>query len=161
MKSKKSKTFLTVRPRDNRTCLRNAMTIPEVFIVVLIMALIAAVSAPKFSQAKASNDLSRLIKNLEMIRQQIKLYQVQHEGLLPGQQKEGEEITEEEFVKALTQSDGVYGPYLKEIPANPFNGLNTVRIGSVTLGSAAGAGWFFNSSNGDFRADDLGYHRAY
>lgn len=141
--------------------LRNGMTNPEIFIILLSIVMIAALCAPKFSEAKERGKLSRLVSQLAMMRQQIELYKVQHNELLPGQKEKGGEITEEEFVKALTESDGVYGPYLKSIPENPFNGLKSVRMGSFNLSTAAGAGWFFNYKTGDFKADDLQFHRAY
>ena len=52
----------------------------------------------------------------------------------------------------MTGENG-YGPYLKKIPANPFNGLNTVRFD----GSAAGtgeAGWRLDTQSGHFQADN-------
>jgi competence protein ComGC len=161
MRNKKYLTFCIGSKKINRTTLRNAVTIPEFFIVFLIIAIIAAINAPKFSQAKSSSDLSGLVKGLQMVHQQIELYQVQHDGLLPGQKIKGQEIDEKDFVEALTTSDGVYGPYLKKMPRNPFNDLRSVRFGSVTIGSACGAGWFLNCQTGDFRADDLEFHRAY
>ena len=161
MRTKKYLTFCIGSKRINRASLRNAVTIPEVFIVFLIIAIVAAISAPRFSEAKNDNDLARLVKGLEMVRQQIELYRAQHDGLLPGQKYKGQEISEEDFIDGLTEPDGVYGPYLKKMPKNPFNGLRSVRIGTVTIGSAAGAGWFLNCQTGDFRADDLEYHRAY
>ena len=102
-----------------------------------------------------------MVSSLGTVRQQLELYKVQHEGLLPGQKVASGQISQADFKEALTKTDGVYGPYLKKIPRNPFNGLDSVRIGTVQLGSATGAGWYFNSSTGGFRADDLGYHRAY
>ncbi len=161
MRTKKYITFCIGSKKINRTTLRNAVTIPEFFIVFLIIVIIAAINAPRFSQAKSDRDLSGLVKGLEKVRQQIELYKVQHDGLLPGQSSKGQEVNEKDFVDALTSSDGVYGPYLKKMPRNPFNGLRSVRIGSVTIGSACGAGWFFNCESGDFRADDLEFHRAY
>jgi len=161
MRTKKYLTFHIGSNNISRNSLRHAMTIPEYFIVFLLVAIVAAITAPKFSEAKSGNDLTRLVRGLEMVRQQVELYQAQHDGLFPGQSYKGQEISEEDFVNALTNADGVYGPYLKRIPKNPFNDQRTVRTGSVTLGSAAGAGWFFNYQTGDFRADDLEFHRAY
>jgi general secretion pathway protein G len=161
MKTKKYLTFYIGSKQINRGSLRNAITIPEFFIVFLFIAIIAAISAPKFSEAKSGNDLTSLVKSLEMVRQQLELYKVQHDGLLPGQKFKGQEIHEEDFVNGLTESGRTYGPYLKKMPKNPFNDLRSVRIGSVTIGSAAGAGWFLNCQTGDFRADDLEFHRAY
>ncbi len=56
--------------------------------------------------------------------------------MLPGQETKEQEMSAGDFVKGLTTPDGVYGPYLKKMPKNPFNGLRTVRIGTVTIGSA-------------------------
>jgi len=159
--SKKHLIFYIGNKKFSRATLRNAMTVPEFFIVFLLIAVTAAVSFPRFSEAKSASDIGRLVKGLETVRQQVELYKVHHDGLLPGQKYEGHEINEEDFVKALIESDGVYGPYLKKMPKNPFNSLRTVRVGTVTLGSASGAGWFFNCQTGDFRADDLEFHRAY
>lgn len=161
MQTRKYLTFCIGGKKINRVSLRNAVTIPEFFIVFLVIAIIAAISVPKFSEAKSENDLMRLCKGLGMVRQQVELYKVQHDGLLPGQTYKGQEVSEEEFVKALISRDGVYGPYLKKMPKNPFNDLRSVRVGTVTIGSAAGAGWFLNCETGDFRADDLEFHRAY
>ena len=161
MRTKKYLTFRIGSKRINRASFRNAITIPEFLIVFLVIAIIAAITAPKFSEAKNGSDLTRLVRGLETVRQQIELYKVHHDGLLPGQKYQGQDVSEEDFVKALIESDGVYGPYLKKMPKNPFNGLRSVRIGTLTLGSASGAGWFLNCETGDFRADDLEFHRAY
>jgi general secretion pathway protein G len=161
MRTGKYITFCIGSKKYNRATLRNAVTIPEVFIVFLILAIIAAISAPKFSEAKSGSDLTRLVRGLEMVRQQMELYKVQHDGMLPGQETKGQEMSAGDFVKGLTTADGVYGPYLKKMPKNPFNGLRTVRVGTVTIGSACGAGWFLNCETGEFRADDLMFHRAY
>ena len=161
MNPKKTLTFCIAGKKVNCTSLRNAITTPEIFIIILVAATMAALAAPRFGQAREQSKLTRLVRSLEIVRQQIELYTVQHKGLFPGQKEKNGRITEEDFIKALTQSDGVYGPYLKKFPANPFNNLDSVRIGTVTLGSAAGAGWFFNSVTGDFRADDLEFHQAY
>lgn len=161
MKSKKHITFRIGSKMVNRASLRHAITTPEVFIIMLMVAIMAAISVPRISQAKANSKLNDMVSSLETVRQQLELYKVQHNGLLPGQKIENGEIIQADFITALTKTDGVYGPYLKKIPRNPFNGLNSVRIGTVKLGSATGLGWYFNSSTGDFRADDLQYHRAY
>jgi len=161
MRSKKHISFRIGSKKVRRVSLRHAITTPEVFIIMLMIAIMAAISAPRINQAKASGRLNDMVSSLETVRQQIELYTVQHKGLLPGQKTEGGEITQADFIEALTKSDGTYGPYLKKIPRNPFNGLDSVRIGTVKLGSATGSGWYFNSKTGDFRADDLEYHRAY
>jgi hypothetical protein len=50
-----------------------------------------------------------------------------------------------------------YGPYVKKIPVNPFNNLNTVRFDGEPAGSNK-AGWRLDTRTGLFQADnDAGY----
>jgi hypothetical protein len=90
------------------------------------------------------------------MRSQIELYKIHHNGDLPGT------TADVNFVQAMTQktnADGSlyptgrgYGPYMRNIPVNPFNGLDTVEIDGVLGGGDHG--WHFNSKTGKFHADD-------
>jgi len=48
---------------------------------------------------------------------------------------------------------GQYGPYIKQIPENPFNNLSTVRFDGQPAGSGS-TGWRFDTETGLFQADD-------
>ena len=139
----------------------DGFSVPEIIIVVLILCIIGAVVAPAFTKAQAEGKISDLTDRLQMMRAQIELYSVQHDGLLPGQYRAGGNLTESSFIEALTESDDELGPYLRKIPENPFNGLNTVVIGTRDDGNITGAGWFLNIVTGEFRADDSKTHSAY
>ncbi len=139
----------------------DGFSVPEIIIVCLILCIIGAVVAPAFTKAQAEGKISDLTDRLQIMRAQIELYSVQHDGLLPGQYRAGGNLTESSFIEALTQSDDELGPYLRKIPENPFNGLNTVAIGTRDSGNVTGAGWFLNIVTGEFRADDSKTHSAY
>ena len=109
-----------------------------------------------------------MVDGLQRVRCQIELYRIEHDGLLPGQTVPGAEVTCESFVNALTEPGSVRAePYLREIPANPFVDDDTAD--DIVVVNAAGAepcggestGWWFNAANGDFRANDCGFHSGY
>lgn len=140
---------------------KDGISIPEIMIVTLVLCIIGAVVAPAFTKAQAEGRISDLTDRLQVMRAQIELYSVQHDGLMPGQYRAGGDLTESDFIEALTESDDELGPYLNKIPENPFNGLNTVTIGTRDNGKVTGAGWFLNIVTGQFRADDSKTHSAY
>ena len=65
------------------------------------------------------------------------------------------------FAKRLTRkttargelTGTLFGPYLRDLPSNPYTGLKTVRIDGAAAGSGA-AGWRFDSAKRLFQADD-------
>ena len=140
---------------------RKGITIAEIFIVLIILAMVTSLSMPRISQARSEAKLSDLISSMQQVRSAVVLYKIEHEGLLPGQAVENAGISEADFVAALLSFDESGDSYLDAIPVNPFNGLDSIRTGAVDLGSATGAGWFFNTQTGHFMADDLEFHRAY
>ncbi len=62
---------------------RNAFTLIEVLIVVIIMAVLAATIIPQFSSSTEDAKRSTLEFNLHTIRSQIELYKVHHLGSAP------------------------------------------------------------------------------
>ena len=77
-----------------------------------------------------------------------------------------------DFVTAMTSyslSDGSpsiagasksFGRYLQKIPDNPFTLTNAVEVSGMEpqFGTSA---WFFNTTTGEFRANDSATHAAY
>jgi type II secretory pathway pseudopilin PulG len=140
----------------------SGITLPEIFIVIIILAIIGAIVMPKISMARSNARADKIIDDLEMLRCQISLYTIQHDGLLPGQKTVGGDIKEQDFIAALTikGKQGI-GPYIKEIPFNPFNRLNSVMFNSEDLPEACGFGWFVNTQTGEIRPDDCREHLVY
>jgi len=119
----------------------------ELLIIAVVLGVAARTIAPQFTEA--SNEearVSELVDGLEAMRAQLDLYRVQHEDCLPPT----DSFTS--FEAAMTTKAGQYGPYVKKIPTNPFNGLNTVRFDGEPAG-AGKAGWRLDTETGLFQAD--------
>src|SRR5207247_2950615 len=106
---------------------RSAFTLIEVLIVVVIMAILAATIIPQFTDSTKDAKGSTVKFNLSTLRSQIQLYRTQHNGTNPtGTLVELTTTTD----LSGTQGTGAafpYGPYLRQIPVNPFSNLNTVK----------------------------------
>ena len=131
---------------------RSAFTLVEVLIVVVIMAILAATIIPQFTDSTKDAKASTSKFNLHTMRSQIELYKAHHNGLLPS-------ATLAELTIA-TDADGnaggPFGPYMREIPANPFTNEKTVNpcadpavVGDVT----SGGGWLYNATTGGIFID--------
>jgi general secretion pathway protein G len=145
---------------------RNGFTLVELLIVVIILGILAAIVIPQFSDASSEAKYNSLTSNLATIRSQIQLYKVQHNGLLPGGGSASvtDSLTKYTTVDgslAATQAPGagVYGPYLQQIPKNPYNSSDKAATitNDGTLGDNSG-GWEFNTTTGAFQADDSKAH---
>ncbi len=141
----------------------------EMFVLLVMFGLLAAVVVPRFPEASSETELSDMVNKLQIMRSQIELYRIQHNDLYPGQQTAGGRIDPQSFVIDLVEKDPVdgYGPYLKEIPVNPFaEGTGGEKIVFVNDKNAkvkvkAGYGWWFNAATGEFRACTKAEHTRY
>ncbi len=123
----------------------------EVLVMAVILGLVSRTIAPRFTEASAETKVSELIDGLEVMRAQLDLYRVQHGDCLPPAD------SFESFKTTMIKKAGQYGPYIKKIPTNPFNDLNTVRFDGEPAG-ANKAGWRLDTETGLFQADnDTGY----
>jgi len=122
---------------------QRAFTLVELVIVVLILAILAAIVAPRFSGASEMASGSALMQDLRYIRQQIQVYRAQHFGVSPGYPGGNPDLTpsEADFIAQMTNptsSDGSvgtsssqtfrFGPYMAEMPINPVNNSGTILV---------------------------------
>lgn len=154
---------------------RGAFTLVEVLIVVIILAILAALVVPKFSNAARLSRENLLRENLRFIRSQIVIYNAEHNNVSPGYPngKTAATPTEQAFIDQMTKPtnargetaaktspDHPYGPYLPRIPENPFNEKGTVRVvtGEETFPLAATGthGWIYQPSTMKFACDTPG-----
>ena len=133
---------------------RRAFTLVEVLIVVIVLGILAAIVVPQFSSASGDASLASLTTNLQTIRGQLELYKMQHNSTYPTLAGFTAQMT------AGTKADGTagtdFGPYLMNIPVNPFSNVNTL----TTEDAGSGKGWYYNQTTGEFRANDSVAHRA-
>ena len=126
---------------------RNRLLYVDVVVITVALTIIATTTVPKFTKASTESKVTDLIEGLETMRVQLDLYRAQHNDSFPPSD------SFESFETALTKKVGKYGPYVKKIPVNPFNRLNTVRFDGEPAG-AGKAGWRLDTETGLFQADD-------
>ena len=147
---------------------KKGFTLVEILIVVVILGILAAIVIPQFTSASTEAKESALVSDLQSVRSQIELYKIHHNDNLPGSQALND------FTVAMTSKtnqDGEttaqaadpttcrYGPYMREIPINPFNDLNTVLEQATSVAGQGSNlnGWIFVNAGIDeglFQADD-------
>jgi general secretion pathway protein G len=133
---------------------RSAFTLVEVLIVVVIMAILAATIIPQFTDSTNDAKSSTSKFNLHTLRSQIELYKAHHNGLLPGANLV--ELTQATDVDGVAAAGAPYGPYMREIPDNPFNNSNevtSVGVDPATATECAGKGWLYNATTGGIWID--------
>jgi prepilin-type N-terminal cleavage/methylation domain-containing protein len=114
---------------------RHGFTLIEILIVVVILGILAAIVIPQFTDASQEAAASNLRSQLQTIRSQIELYNVQNPGLA---------------FDAATPAPGdatfwdvlVQGNYLQSAPLNPLTPDPAVNDPSgVAAGPAFGGAW--------------------
>lgn len=150
-------------------------TLVEILIVVMILAILAAIVLPKFSNASAIARASMLADDLRIIRMQVQVYRSQHNEVPPGY-PDGDRSaapTEEAFAAQMTRaSDRTsktaqpgtpgydYGPYLREVPTNPLNGKRSVQIiadgAALPVAGDDTHGWVFQPATQLYKSDSPG-----
>ena len=120
-------------------------TLVEILIVVVILGILAAIVIPQFSDASTQSKLSSCRSSLQTLRSQISLYKIQHNDAPPALLTfEAQMIAETEPVAAGTAGDASgneVGPYIQQIPFNPWNQLDTVLAGDT-------GGWEYEEATG-------------
>lgn len=128
-------------------------TLVEILIVVVILGILAAIVIPQFTNASESAKSSSLVSQLQTLRSQLELYQVQHNGQYPTlgtTLASWDQMTKKTLVDGTVPADqttGKYGPYLQQPSVNPFEDSFT-----VAAAAAQGVGWVYNSTTGEIYA---------
>lgn len=132
----------------------------EILIVVVILGILAAIVIPQFSQASLEAREASLISNLQTMRSQIELYKIQHLEVLPADAAAlTTALTTQTQINGTAWAAGsgtAFGPYMREIPDNPFTTRNV--IGDAGDGTGTAVDWEYvpNVAQGTytFKADD-------
>jgi prepilin-type N-terminal cleavage/methylation domain-containing protein len=135
---------------------RQAFTLIELLIVVVILAILAATIIPQFTDSTTDTKRSTGLMNLRTVRAQVEMYKVQHGGTPPATLTK---LTEKTDATGAAGTD--FGPYLQFIPVNPFSNKNTVTAASSNPPTAATSGsdrgWLYHAASGNVWLDETGY----
>jgi prepilin-type N-terminal cleavage/methylation domain-containing protein len=118
------------------------LTLTELLIVIVILGILGAMVLPKFSDASTTTRELTLKDDLLYLRTQIIVFKAQHADTAPGYPngKTTASPTEQDFILQMTRHTDEFcnfvnpttanrlGPYLKKMPVNPLNGMNTILI---------------------------------
>ena len=149
-----------------RSLKAKGFTLVEILIVVVILGILAAIVIPQFTSASEAAKASSLVTQLQSLRSQIELYQLQHNGNYPGVNAAGTGLeSSADFWADLTGTTDVdgaaattgqtYGPYLQKEITNPFEDVNTIVAdvtGDLDTGAAADVAFVYNPLTGEIKA---------
>jgi prepilin-type N-terminal cleavage/methylation domain-containing protein len=132
---------------------RQAFTLIEILIVVVILGILAAIVIPQFTDASMEAASSNLRSQLQTIRSQIELYNVQNPA----------NPFDDTTAVATFWDPLVQGNYLQTSPLNPLTDASAFDPTGVAVAPAVGGAWlWFESSPGDtwtlnvYAVDELG-----
>src|SRR5687768_6732628 len=130
------------RPWGGRVGRCAGLTLTELLIVVVILGILGAMVLPKFSDSTSITRELTLKDDLLYLRTQIIVFKAQHGDTAPGypNRKSTASPTEQDFILQMTRHTDEFcnfvspttanrlGPYIKKMPVNPLNGMNTILI---------------------------------
>ncbi|MDP7062340.1 MAG: prepilin-type N-terminal cleavage/methylation domain-containing protein [Planctomycetota bacterium] len=147
---------------------KQGFTIIEIVVAAAILLMLAGMAVPAFQGSVADAEVAATRSMLARVRTAVDFYAFQHQEEMPGQDPTGGSWSSSVFTSQLRLSSDLegntaasgsvgypFGPYLNEdIPANPYNGLNTVAMvppGSDIQGPDDSTGWIYWAATGTFR----------
>lgn len=144
---KQSGDFTMSKPR------RNAFTLIELVVVIMLIAILGAIAAPRLMGTRKSALDSQVIKSLNNIRNSISMYAADNGGKLPG--ADGDEIAFKSDVTAYLRGNfpkvGV-GPLAEDNTKNDLIRM-TNASGALIGNTEPTTGWAYNYTTGEFIID--------
>lgn len=127
----------------------SGFTLVEILIAVIILGILAAIVIPQFTNASETARANSLLSQLQTIRSQFELAQMQHTGVYPDLVNDGWDV-----MTGITERDAAYntgngdnndvGPYLQQPPANLFAGV----ADQTSVAADTSAAWQYDATTG-------------
>jgi type II secretory pathway pseudopilin PulG len=159
------------RAQVHQALSRPAFALMELIIFVVVVGLLATVVIPQFTSDKKVSRQNLLKDDLQYLRTQIAVYRAQHQDVSPGY-AQGCELVEPNaraFADQLTLHSDIncnlsanaspafpYGPYIKQLPVNPFNNSSDLIIvpNDQPIPAPGGpAGWIYKAQTQEMIAN--------
>ena len=152
-----------------------AFTLIEILIVVVLLGVLAAIVVPSVGRSSTNARETTLAMDLNLLRRFIPVYTSQHLEVPPGY-PDGDRTaapTAAAFASQATFSSNIngqtaargtagfpLGPYISNVPVNPFNKLDAIDVlaDGVVFPAAADDlhGWIYRPATGEIRAGNKG-----
>lgn len=128
---------------------RAAFSLIELVIVIMIIGIVAAIAVPRMSHAATNSKVATASANLQTIRKAVDFFTAEHHGRTPNQDESGAPTNDAEpIIQRLTEGPGkdgvIGGPYLSEIPFNPFANSNTLGAGKSFDSVSGSYAWIYD-----------------
>lgn len=154
---------------------KKAFTLVELILVITILGILSALVLPTFRGHVTTARETAAKDNLKVIRTQIEIYKMNHNGVPPGYINGSEAPTAllalqftatttiTGAVSPSTIPAGAYvnGPYIRKLPVNPYNKLSTIAyVAQATAFSNAvdgtSSGWLYKKETAEFMINHTG-----
>ena len=134
--------------------MKKAFALFELMIVVAILGILAAIVLPMFQVNVTEAKEAAAKDNLRILRNTIEFYAAQHGGIPPGYPGNNPNFSP---APVVFRAHLTVGGYLRKIPTNPFNNLNTVNVLSNSTNLPAQPtgkyGWIYKPSSKTIKLD--------
>ena len=135
--------------------MKNGFSLVELMIVVAVLGILAAIIVPQFQEQSTRAKEAVAKDNLHTLRGAIELYTARNGGIPPGYQNNNPQNPPSELV--FNQQLVTEGHYLSEMPENPFNKRQDIRMiaNNETLpqNPTGQLGWFYQPATKTIRLD--------
>ncbi len=124
------------------------LTLIEMLVVVVILGILAVVVVPQFGDMLSDVRDRVLDINKSQLNRAITTYYTEHGSFPAGEaEKFRKQLTmasnKNGETDGLTDEQAIFGPYLTEIPPNPFTGGNIIG-----MGAPGSSDWYYSEATG-------------
>ncbi len=135
--------------------MKKAFSLAELMIVLAILGIMAAIVVPYFKSQSTEAKKAVAQDHLRIFRGAIELYAAQHRGIPPGYEDNDPQTSPDSLY--FYQQVILGGEYVRKMPDNPFNNLDTMNVigNNETFPSAATGdyGWVYQPATKTIRLD--------